>query len=440
MQPIRVLVVDDSAVLRRLVVMALTSADGVEVVGTAADGVEAVHEVLRLAPDLVVMDLEMPELDGIGAVRVLRRRGCNVPVVMVSTPTDDGAQATMAALAAGAADFVPKPVRATSAAEALGMLRADLLPVVRALVPRSLPRAPAAGAPAPSSSPDRTGPDAASGGGAGAPEPGPAGDEGVARGRATGHGGAHRSPVPPVPVPRSVPSRSAAPGPVLGPPPGAAPSAARPSPAALPGRGPGVAPALVALGSSTGGPEALAALVAALPAGLPVPVVVTQHMPPVFTRQLAARLDRLAALEVREAEDGDPLVPGRLLVAPGDRHLEVRRDGAGLVATLTGAPPVHHCRPAVDVMLRSAASAVGSGVLAVVLTGMGSDGRDGCADVRRAGGRVLVQDRATSVVWGMPGAVASAGLADAVLPLADIAPAVAAACRRPVLLAGRGAR
>ncbi|WP_299036339.1 chemotaxis-specific protein-glutamate methyltransferase CheB [uncultured Pseudokineococcus sp.] len=452
MQPIRVLVVDDAAVLRRLVTMALTSADGIDVVGTAGDGWAALDQVERLAPDLVVMDLEMPELDGIGAVHELRRRGRTTPVIMVSAATDDGAEATLRALAAGATDFFPKPSRASSPAEAVARVRDGLVPVVRALVPRSAPRP---------SGPDHAAPGSVHAGRPvlaqplpvpAAPVPAPPAPADRAD---VQHADVPAAPVAPrraVPVPRSVPgpaARAARPadpaarGGSARPAPSPARPAARTSPVAPPAqaspaeatagpaaRGRAATPHVLALGSSTGGPEALARLIAALPADLPVPVVITQHMPPVFTRQLAVRLDRIGALAVREAEHGDDVRVGRVLVAPGDRHLQLRRSGGEVVAHLSDAAPVNFCRPAVDVMLRSCVDVYGAGVLAVVLTGMGSDGRDGCADVRRAGGAVLVQDAETSVVWGMPGAVAGAGLADAVLPLDAVAGAITAACRR----------
>jgi two-component system chemotaxis response regulator CheB len=186
-------------------------------------------------------------------------------------------------------------------------------------------------------------------------------------------------------------------------------------------RGPRTAPAVLVIGSSTGGPEALARVLPHLPATLPVPVLLTQHMPPVFTTQFAQRLDRLSALRVVEASDGTPLLPGTAHLAPGDRHLVVRATPRGPVTALTQDPPENFCRPAVDPLFRSAVSVYRGAVLAVVLTGMGSDGRSGAGDVRTAGGTVLVQDQATSVVWGMPGAVAQAGFADEVLPLDRVA-------------------
>jgi two-component system chemotaxis response regulator CheB len=180
----------------------------------------------------------------------------------------------------------------------------------------------------------------------------------------------------------------------------------------------------VVLGSSTGGPEALSTVIAGLTRLLPVPMLVVQHMPPLFTRQLAARLDRLGPNHVVEAEHATDLLPGTVYVAPGDFHLEVRTTARGARTHLQQEAPVNFCRPAVDVMFGSAVEAFGGDLLAVVLTGMGSDGRVGCEAVTRAGGTVVVQDEPTSVVWGMPGAVATAGLAHAVLPIAEIASAV----------------
>lgn len=178
------------------------------------------------------------------------------------------------------------------------------------------------------------------------------------------------------------------------------------------------------MGSSTGGPEALSRVLSALTGPPSVPVLVVQHMPPVFTRQLAARLDRLGPATVSEAAGGELLEAGHVYVAPGDRHLQVRRSGTRLETVLTDDPPENYCRPAVDVLFRSAVRAVGGDLVAVVLTGMGSDGRTGCTDVVEAGGTVIVQDEPTSVVWGMPGAVAGAGLAHQVVPITQVAPAV----------------
>ena len=222
-----------------------------------------------------------------------------------------------------------------------------------------------------------------------------------------------------------------------------APSSA-PRPAVLGLRSGAAAPTgrvdVIAVGSSTGGPDALTSVLPALPADLPVPVVITQHMPPVFTRLFAQRLDAKCPLHVKEAEDGDAVVPGVVLVAPGDRHLELRQTGAGVRVRLSHAPPENFCRPAVDVMFRSAAAVYGEHVLGVVLTGMGSDGARGAEVLRRAGGEVVVQDQESSVVWGMPGAVIAAGHAHRVLPLRSVAGelALAAARARTAARAGAG--
>lgn len=360
MSRIRVLVVDDSVVIRRLVTEALTSDPEIEVVGVAADGRIALQKAAQLAPDAITMDIEMPVTNGIEAVRGLRQAGNRVPIVMFSTLTERGASATLDALAAGADDYVTKPTDTRSLAESLGRVRDELLPRIKALVERRRPGARAVVAPA---------------------EPG----------RAAGR------PVPAV-RPREV---------VL-----------RPAPAKHPVRA-------VVLGSSTGGPEALSKVLGGLTAPLPVPMLVVQHMPPVFTRQLAARLDRIGPNAVVEVEDGTVLRPGVVHVAPGDRHLVLERSGTLTRARLDDGPPVNYCRPSVDVLFDSAVRAFGRDLLAVVLTGMGSDGRDGARAVADAGGTVVVQDEASSVVWGMPGAVATAGHAHRVVPLPEVPQTIA---------------
>jgi two-component system chemotaxis response regulator CheB len=191
------------------------------------------------------------------------------------------------------------------------------------------------------------------------------------------------------------------------------------------------------IGSSTGGPEALTQVLPLLPGWLPVPVLLVQHMPPVFTRQFAQRLDRLCPLTVVEAVDGTPLVPGTVHIAPGDFHLTIAGTGVSRRTALNQAPPENFCRPSVDVLFRSAVAAYGGAVLGVVLTGMGSDGRIGAGRIREAGGTVIAQDRATSVVWGMPGAVAQAGLADQVLPLGRVAEAITRLLPAPRAVPGR---
>jgi len=348
MAPIRVLVVDDSVVVRRLVSDALAQAPDVEVVGVAANGRLAQAKVAQLRPDAVTMDIEMPEMNGIEAVRALRAAGHRMPIVMFSTLTERGAAATLDALAAGATDYVAKPSNVGSVQESIARVADELVPRLRSLVP--LP------------------------------------------------GGA-------------LPVRERVARPVVAP---ARAAIARPAPAPHAVRA-------VVLGSSTGGPEALSRVLSSLTAPPPVPVLVVQHMPPVFTRQLAARLDRLGPATVVESAGGETLQAGHVYIAPGDHHLEVRRAGATLQTVLTDGPPVNFCRPSVDVLFRSAVHELGGDLLAVVLTGMGADGRAGCQDVVAAGGTVVVQDEPTSVVWGMPGAVAQAGLAHQIVPVAEVA-------------------
>jgi two-component system chemotaxis response regulator CheB len=371
---IRVLVVDDSVVVRRLIVDALTGAEGIEVVGTAANGQLAQTKIDQLKPDAVTMDIEMPVMNGIEAVRELRKRHKRLPVIMFSTLSAAGASATLEALSAGATDYVTKPSNVGSVAESIAAVREQLVPKIRALAGRRPPPGPP-------------------------PRPGPVpGRPGLTR---------------PGPVPGRpglAPARPGAPGPG--------------GPAQPVRRGPQGRVDIVAIGCSTGGPDALTRVLQALPADLPVPIVVTQHMPPVFTRMFAERLDRSVPLRVVEAGDGMELVPGTVYIAQGDKHLMLQRRNTATLTQLSGAPPENSCRPAVDVMFRSVATLFGATAFATVLTGMGYDGRGGAKMLREAGAEVLAQDEASSVVWGMPGAVVGAGLADEVLPLDRIAAAL----------------
>lgn len=336
MPPIRVLIVDDSAVFRRAVAGELASDPAIEVAGTAANGRIALDKLTQVAPDLVVLDVEMPELDGLATLRELRKTHPKLPVIMFSAVTERGAAATLDALALGATDYFPKP-SAGGLDASLRVIREELIPEIKALCtrPATLP--------------------------------------------------------PP-------------------PPQGAAPPTGRID--------------VVAVAASTGGPNALADVFAGLPADFPVPVVIAQHMPPMFTRQLAERLSARFAVRVEEGRAGGPLAPGHAWIAPGDYHLVVVRYAAGVRVALNQEPPENSCRPAADVLFRSVARVYGPAALGVVLTGMGQDGLRGCEAIRAAGGRVIVQDEATSVVWGMPGAVARAGHAERVLPLAQLAPEI----------------
>jgi two-component system chemotaxis response regulator CheB len=313
------------------------------VVGTAANGRIALDKLDALRPDIVILDVEMPVMDGLMTLRELRRTHPTLPVVMFSTVTERGAMATLDALAAGATDYVTKPTHATSATASVERVRAELIPKIKGLV-------------------------------------------GAARTRALF---ANR-PVPKAPTPTAAPVRQDRVD-------------------------------VIVIGASTGGPDALSSIVAGLRSDLGVPILVVQHMPPLFTRLFASRLDRSSALHVVEAVDGQLVEAGHILVAPGDQHMTVRRYGVDVRVRLTQEPPENYCRPSVDVLFRSAAAVYGAGVVACVLTGMGRDGAKGAERVRAAGGRIIVQDEASSVVWGMPGAVVAAGVATDVVPLRQIA-------------------
>lgn len=354
------LVVDDSVVIRRLVTDILNAEDGIEVVGTAINGKAAIAKLAALTPDLITLDIEMPEMDGIATLHALRAERCTAPVIMFSTLTDRGAKSTLEALSAGAADYVCKPANMGSVAQSMATVREQLVPKIFALC-RRVPR---------------------------------------------------RHIVASAPV-----QRTAAPAPTDRP---AAPrDLAR------------FVPRVVAIGCSTGGPRALTQVLAGLDgATFPLPIVVVQHMPPVFTTQFAAQLDRHSSLHVVEAHGGETLTRGSVFIAPGDHHLEVVKRGGVAVTDVNSAPAVSFCRPSVDVLFKSAAAAFGGAVLAVVLTGMGSDGRDGSVEIHRRGGVVIAQDEATSVVWGMPGSVASAGVAEQIVALSDLPAVIAQFSRR----------
>ena len=340
-EPIRVLVVDDSVVIRRLLTTIIDADPDLEVAGIAQNGRIALQRIRQLDPDIVTLDVEMPELDGLGTLRELRVDHPQLPVVMFSTLTERGADATLSALALGASDYVTKPANVGSVTAGMERVRDELVPKLKSLC----------------------------------------------------------RPVTPAIFPTF--DRQVAAGPPTG------------------------CVDLLAIGSSTGGPNALTDVLGALPASLPVPVVVVQHMPPVFTSLLAKRLDESCAISVHEGADGMIAEPGRAYIAPGDHHMTVERRLAGGFTLRTNQDePENFCRPAVDVLFRSVAEATNGNAVAAVLTGMGHDGRDGCVPLREAGTRVIAQDEATSVVWGMPGAVATAGLADDVLPLQAIGPAL----------------
>jgi len=363
---IRILIVDDSAVMRNLLRSVVCTDPALEVAGTAADGASALSSLGVLLPDLVLLDVEMPVMDGLVTLRELRRRGHKMPVIMCSSLTQRGAKVTLEALAGGASDYVAKPAGHANREEAMRALSQDLGPRIHAL----------------------------------------AGSGPVSH--------------PPSPFQASLPAGASFP---VGSRPPLFLSSAQPHrPQAIQSR-----PTVLVIGVSTGGPAALDVLLPALPGNFPLPVLIVQHMPELFTKLFAERLDGRCRLRVREAAEGDPVRPGTIFIARGNWHMEV------VAAARTGAPPTlrlhqgpleNHCRPAVDVLFRSAAAVYGPGTLAVVLTGMGSDGMLGCRTIREHGGAVIAQDQASSTVWGMPGAVTNAGLAHRVLSLGDIAPEI----------------
>ena len=337
---IRVLIVDDSPLIRRLLSEVLISDNAIEVVGTAENGSVALTLCEELAPDIVTLDIEMPVCDGLTAMKYIRKKFPVLPVIMVSTHTKQSANATLEALHLGANDYVTKPAQQGSFEAAKKLFGEQLIPRVKALCFQIV---------------------------------------GLV---GTGLVADHR------------PSGYETKKPIFN--------------AKLD---------IVAIGGSTGGPAALARILSELPRGFSVPIVSLLHMPAVFTERLAARLNEKCALKVVEAYDGILLEPGTVVVAPGDLHIAVIRDGSTIKAHTYNGPKVNSCRPSVDVLFRSVADRVGSRSLGVVLTGMGEDGVSGCRRLRRVGGCVIVQDKESSQVWGMPGFVANEGLANAVLPL-----------------------
>jgi len=360
---IRVMLVDDAVVVRGLFARWVEAEGDLELVASLRTGREAVNQLDRTSPDVVVLDVEMPELDGIAALPLLLRKRRDLVVIMASTVTRRNAEISLKALALGAADYIAKP-GVSRDVNASVEFRRDLIEKIRQLGLRARRlRQPVKRDEWPTT-----------------PKPAPFG-----RAATHHHDGTH------------------------------APLSLRPMPV--------VAPRVLLIGSSTGGPQALNGLIARI---LPVieraPVLITQHMPPTFTAILAEHIARAAKCTVREAKDGEEINAGTVYLAPGGKHMSVtRRDGVAVIAVGDG-PLVNFCKPAVDPLFSSAAALWGSKVLALVLTGMGADGLAGAKEIVAAGGHVLAQDEATSVVWGMPGQVAHAGLCSAVLPLPEIAP------------------
>jgi two-component system chemotaxis response regulator CheB len=349
---IRVLVVDDSVVIRRLVTHALEEDPALQVVGAASNDVIALQRIAQLSPDVITLDVEMPEMDGLEALRHIRSDYPQTRVIMFSTLTDRGADVTFSALTLGADDYVTKASNEGSLDQSMMRLRQDLIPKIKQFF--QFPSSPAS------------------------------------------------APFLPA-VTRGTMGRLST----------------------------GTRPQVFVIGVSTGGPTALSAILPTLPADFRLTVLVVQHMPPLFTRFLAERLNDLCPLAVEEATHGAAITAGRILIAQGDFHLKVALTNGEVCAVLDQSPPLNSCRPSVDALFSSVGEVYGGAAIASILTGMGQDGLRGCEILKARGATIVAQDEASSVVWGMPGAVVNAGLADCVMPLEAVIPEV-------IRIAGRG--
>jgi two-component system chemotaxis response regulator CheB len=360
-EPLGVMVVDDSVVIRGMISRWIGAESDMQVTASFRTGLDAVNQLERVNPDVAVLDIEMPELDGISALPKLLAKKRDLVVIMASTLTRRNAEISLKALSLGAADYIPKP-ESTREAGAAETFRHDLIQKIRHLGAKVRRRAaPISASPALAPVQDKA------------------------------REAAHR--------------------------PAAAPQPSVRRPFGM------LAPKVLLIGSSTGGPQALMALVAEIgPVIDRFPVLITQHMPPTFTTILAEHLARASRRPAHEAIDGETVKAGQIYLAPGGRHMRVARRGAEIAIALDDGPPVNFCKPAVDPMFTSAIDVWQGGIMSVILTGMGSDGMRGGKDIVAAGGSVIAQDEATSVVWGMPGAAANAGICAAVLPLKEIGP------------------
>lgn len=352
---VRVIVVDDSAVIRGLITRWLDEDSEITVVGSASNGRQGLQMAAQYKPDVVILDIEMPEMDGLTALPEIIKAVPHAKVVMASTLTRRNAEISLRALSLGAADYVPKP-EATRTMTASADFRTEICAKVKALGKAARRNAPKLDARA---------------------------EAGMAR----------RETRPAAPAPAQISLREAS----------------------------RVKPQILAIGSSTGGPQALFELIKGIAPQIDVPIVITQHMPPTFTSILAEHLAKVSGLVCGEGRSGEVLSPCQVYVAPGDRHMLLEKQGTQTRIVLSDAPQENFCRPAVDPMFRSIAAIYGPAALCTVLTGMGSDGREGARKIVGAGGTVIAQDEATSVVWGMPGAVALAGLCAGVYPISRLA-------------------
>jgi two-component system chemotaxis response regulator CheB len=359
-RPIRVMVVDDAVVVRRQLTSWIGAERDMLIAACLCTGREAVEQIEAADPDVVVLDVDMPELDGISALPLLLKKKRDLVVIMASTLTRRSAEISLRALSLGAADYMPKPETAPDAITSAAFQR-ELIEKIRTLGRRGRLLA------------RQWRPDVGAG--------------------------------PPAPAAQKRGGVSAAEGAAL---------ALRPFARAL--------PQALLIGASTGGPQALTTLIGDISGVIDrAPILITQHMPATFTTVLAEHLSRVCGRRVHEAENGETVVAGGVYVAPGGFHMRVVRGRGGPAIALGDDPPVNFCKPAVDPLLASAAEVWGARALALVLTGMGSDGTRGAAEIAAAGGSIIAQDEATSVVWGMPRSVAQAGLCSAVLPLGEIA-------------------
>lgn len=365
--PIQVMVVDDSAVIRGLLTRMLESDADVSVVASVGNGQLAINSLGRTPVDVIILDIEMPVMDGLTALPQLIKVDKSVKIIMASTLTSRNAEVSIKALSSGATDYLPKP----SSARELGGendFKRELLEKVKSL------------------------------------------------------GELRRHEIGGTVTPRKMPPKPA-PGEIPPPSPGGAPKRWEMRDAKNVTLRPAskTKPDILAVGSSTGGPQALFTFFKGLGNTINIPIVVTQHMPATFTTILAEHISRMSGWECKEAEDGDRLQAGRILLAPGDFHMMIEQKGPERIVRINQNPPENFCRPAVDPMLRSVVKVYGPRVLTVILTGMGNDGAKGSQMVADAGGTVIAQDQPTSVVWGMPGAVATAGICSAVLPIEELA-------------------
>lgn len=343
MSKIKVMVIDDSALMRRIINGFLAKDPELEVVGSISNAVYALNMIERLNPDIITLDIEMPGMDGLTALTELRKKHPRLPVIMCSSLTLNGAETTLEALSRGANDYVTKPSSSGSLEESFGQMSSELIYKIKWLTQSAVNKL------------------------------------------------SVNNVISPLRFPLSQRSEAID---------------------------------IVAVGVSTGGPNALSYFLSKIPANFPIPMVIVQHMPPVFTKILADNLSKKTLLPVKEAEDGDIVIPGRILLAPGNYHMTLVSEKLRTVVRLNQEPQENFCRPAVDVLFRSVAKIYKKNTLAVVMTGMGHDGLLGCQKIKEAGGLVFIQDQASSVVWGMPGAIYKEKLMDAMYSLNDLDSAV----------------